>query len=145
MKTYRNIARGFFALFVVIIIVVFSGYGGTSDQQINGLYAAVACWILGAAFMLYYRYGKKPWNEMSFAEQCESLAKEIRSGKRSWYLNCDGDDFLAVPLSPKNMNEFGGGLHTKSNLSMIKDLAAKGRIKNEPLLNEILRFLEPKS
>lgn len=144
MKIYRNIAFVLFFLFGIVLILVFSGSNGTSEQDFNALVAAVVAFILGCGFMLYFRYGQKPWNEMSFTEQCQQIAKEVSSGKRVWHLNHDGDDYLAVPLSHKNMNEFGGGIHTISNLSMIKDLAQKGKIKNEPLLNEILRFLEPK-
>ncbi len=81
---------------------------------------------------------------MSFTEQCRQMAKDVRSSKRVWCLNPDSDGYRAVPLSPKNMNEFGGGIHIKSNLTIIKDLVQKGKIKNEPLLNEILSFLEPK-
>lgn len=81
---------------------------------------------------------------MSFTEQCRQMAKEVRSGKRIWHLNPDGDGFDAVPLKHKNMNEFGGGVHIITNLTIIKKLVQEGRIKNEQLLNEILIFLESK-
>lgn len=145
MKIYKIISYLLFFLFGITLVLVFSGSNGTAEQDFNSLFMAVIAFGLGCAFMLYWRYGPRPWNEMSFTEQCKQMAKDIKSGKRIWYLNPDGADYLAVPLSHKNINEFGGGVHIVTSLSIIKDLAKKGKIKNESLLNEVLRFLGPKN
>lgn len=141
MKIYRKISYILFCLFGILLVLVFSGSNGTPEQDFNSLVVACFVFVLGCGFMLYYRYGQKPWNEMTFEKQCDFFARQLVSGKRSWFLNPVENDFFAFPLSPRNMNEFGGGVHISSNLERVKQLMDSGQIKNTALVTGILQIL----
>ncbi len=80
----------------------------------------------------------------SFEERCQWMAREIKAGKRDWYLNPLNDEsgkYLVVPLSSKNMNEMGGGLHLHTNLDEVNKLIEKEKINNLQTFQTILKYL----
>lgn len=124
----------------ITLVVTFTSSNNTQDQTTNSLIASIVLGLTGAVcWYLGHRPDKVDWNKLSFPEQCAFMAKELATGKRQWFLNpLNGSDFLAVPLSPDNMNEMGGGHHIETDEEYILSLLKLNQISNCQLVNGIL-------
>lgn len=81
-------------------------------------------------------------NSYSFEKECEIMAQDLKNKKRSWYLNEVDGDFIAAPLSPRNMNQMGGGAHLRTNVEQIKKLCDEGKVLNKDTVEKILSYCE---
>jgi len=135
----------FFAFAIVFVVVLVSG-SMTTRQSINALiFAGIIC-VFGVIMFVKARNAKDniDLNSLSFEDRCRYMADQLRWKKRSWFLTPSGDDrFLAVPLSPRNMNEMGGGPHFPVDESHVEDLLSEGLIVNYELVKTVLTMRLP--
>lgn len=138
IKTFRII--GFICLIASVIILLSSFSGEPNIQKLNALGVGISFAVLGCLALLRVKYLANSSNNFSFEERCKRMAQEIKSGKRSWFLNpMDGGRYLAVPLSPKKMNEMGGGLHIPATEEVVIQHVTNGTLCNEQLVKEVLK------
>lgn len=118
----------------------------TVVQKLNFIKIGVVFAVFEVIFhFIKKKHEKKPWNELTFDEQCKILARDIRKGRRQWFLSPvleEGDGSNAVPLSFSNMNEFGGGVHMPTTKEKVAKLLLDGKIKNPEMVNGVMTYLK---
>lgn len=149
IANFKVIAWTCFILFAIILIIVFTSNTMTKEQMINSVAFGLIATAVGIFLLIRTdRIEKKEkidwWNGLSFEEQCQCMAADLRSGDRQWYLNPfigEDDKYIVAILTKKEMNEFGHGKHLPATQEEIVKLHFKGKLKNPEMFNGVLTYL----
>jgi hypothetical protein len=148
-NSMRILAIVFLVLFVMFLIGALGSNSLTKQQSWNCLCVSVVCAFFAIIFFIGARLvdksdkkeaEKKAWNDLPIEEKCERMAADLKSGERSWYLNPNDGMYLAVPLTAKDMNEFGGGAHIPTTELLVRDHLRNGKISNTQVVEKVLSF-----
>ena len=133
---------GWVFLSVLVAIIIFVTATDTDSYVWN--LSGAASMLLGVILLLQSSYVERSWwNNLSLGERCEEMAKELKSGKREWYLNSfSSTNYYFAPLSKKNMSEFGGGEHLSANKDEVLRLIKEGKIENAEMAMLVIGHYE---
>lgn len=125
----------------LISLLVYTWKSIIYGQNENAIKVLIFAIIIDTVLFLLPRFRKPKvdWNSLSFREQCQHMAKELKTGKRKWYCSefSEGKRFF-YPLMPSNLDEMGAGKKYKMSPFHTENAISFDDIHNHELVKQVL-------